>query len=212
MKVDEFKKLVPKIEKIAVKGFDAQSKLVPENRIRELSLIKDDDARMASVMALVYPKKDIMHLALILRTEYKGSHSGQVAFPGGKQELSDKSHWHTAMREVEEEIGVSKSDVNLLKELTPVYVPVSKFRVHPFLAEANKELSFSLQASEVADLIEMPLEYFISKSNIEQISVKTSSSHQIKAPAFVYERHTIWGATAMILNELKVLFVDSMEL
>lgn len=212
MKIDEFKKLVPKIEKIEVRGFDAQSKLAPIGRIRELSTREDPNSRNASVMALVYPKHGIMHLALILRTEYKGSHSGQVALPGGKHEITDKTHWHTAMREVEEEIGVLSTEVSLLKELTSLYVPISKFKVHPFLAEAKKELSFTLQVSEVADLIEMPLDYFIFKSNIEETSVQTSTNHQIKAPAFTYENHTIWGATAMILNELKVLFVDSMDL
>lgn len=210
MRFEDFKNRVPTIENKELPGLDAQLKLAPMNRINELSLIEDKNTRNASVMALVYPKKDIMHLALILRAEYKGNHSGQVALPGGKQEAFDKNHWHTAMREVEEEIGVSTSDVEFIKELTPLYVPVSKFKVHPFLAVSKKELSFTLQVSEVADLIEMPLDYFIFESNIEQISIKTNSNHQINAPAFIYENHTIWGATAMILSELKVLLVDSM--
>lgn len=212
MKVEDFKNIVPKIEKKALKGLEAQLKLAPKDRINELSLIEDENTRNASVMALVYPKKGVMHLALILRTEYNGNHSGQVALPGGKQEAFDESHWHTAMREVEEEIGVVTTDVSLIKNLTPLYVPVSKFKVYPFLAQSKKELNFTLQVSEVADLIEIPLNYFVFESNIEQISVKTSASQQIKAPAFIYKNHTIWGATAMILSELKVLFVDSMDL
>ena len=212
MKVEEFKKIVPKIDKIELKGFEAQSKLAPENRINELALQEDSNTRNASVMALIYPKQDVMHIALILRTQYEGKHSGQVALPGGKQEVFDESHWHTALREVEEEIGVPITEVNLLKELSSLYVPVSKFKVYPFLAESKNELRFTLQTSEVADLIEMPLDYFIFESNIEHITVKTSLSNSLKVPAFVYENHVIWGATAMILSELKVLFIDSMDL
>lgn len=212
MKLEDFKKIIPKIEKNEVKGLDVQKELAPKNRINELKTSNKEFVRNASVMALVYPKQEIMHLALILRTQYDGKHSGQVALPGGKQELTDDNHWGTAIREVEEEIGISHSEFKLLKELSCLYVPVSNFKVHPYLAMSNKELIFKLQESEVADLIEMPLDYFIFKSNIEHTNVKTSKETTIKAPAFIYQGHIIWGATAMILNELKTLFVDSMEL
>jgi len=212
MKLEDFKKIISKIEKNDVKGLDVQKELAPINRINELKKEKKGTVRNASVMALVYPKEQIMHLALIVRTEYDGKHSGQIALPGGKRELDDLNDWSTALREVEEEIGIVSVEIKLLKELTCLYVPVSNFKVHPFLAMSEKELIFKLQESEVADLIEMPLDYFIFESNVKQINVKSNNNNTIDVPGFIYEKYKIWGATAMILNELKTLFIDSMEL
>jgi len=212
MKLEDFRNIVPKIKKIATKGLDEQIKLAPKNRLEEIKIDKAVNYRNASVMALIYPKDRIMHMALILRTEYNGKHSGQVAMPGGKQELTDNSHWDTALREVEEEIGVKIEDISFLKELTPLYIPVSNFKVFPFLAEAKKELIFNLQQSEVADLIEIPLHYFIKELNIENVIVNINRNAKIEVPAFVYKEHKIWGATAMMLSELKALFIDCMVL
>ncbi len=212
MKLEDYKKIVPKIEKIAVKGLDEQIKLAPKNRLEEIKINKNAEYRNASVMALLYPKAGVMYMTLILRTTYSGKHSGQVALPGGKQELIDKSHWHTALREVEEEIGVSIKDVSLLKELTPLYIPVSNFKVFPFLAEAKKEIEFELQEEEVADIIEIPLEYFIKETAIQNVIVNINKETETEAPAFVYGKHKIWGATAMMLSELKALFIDCLEL
>ena len=212
MKLEDFKKIIPKIEKNEVKGLHAQKELAPDNRISEINTSNKKNIRYASVMALVYPKQGLMHFALILRTQYKGKHSGQIAFPGGKKDETDNNHWEAAVREVEEEIGIKSTEFKLLKELTCLYVPVSNFKVHPYLAFSEKELNFKIQEAEVEKLIEVPLDYFLFKSNVEQIKVRTSANTTIDAPAFIYENHKIWGATAMILNELKTLFIDSVEL
>ena len=95
--------------------------MAPIERLQEFTKqsLKNNKAKKAAVMALFYPNQDDETLlALILRNTYKGVHSAQVGFPGGKQESSDTSSEHTALRETQEEIGVLQHDITVLKKLT----------------------------------------------------------------------------------------------
>jgi 8-oxo-dGTP pyrophosphatase MutT (NUDIX family) len=117
------------------------------------------DARIASVLALFYPKNDEWHLVFIERAaSHPGDrHAGQISFPGGKKEPQDQVLSDTALREAEEEIGVRASDIQLLGGLTDLYIPVSNFQVHPFVGWLDYTPEFSPQESEVAAVIEVPL-------------------------------------------------------
>ncbi len=211
MKFDEFVKSISKIEKNMLPGALAQMELSPKSRAQFSENYATSKTRKAGVMALVFPKNGEAYLALILRTTYDGAHSGQVALPGGKYELKDQLLWKTALREVEEEIGVAQNKISLIKPLTSLYIPPSDFRVHPFLAKANESLSFKLQQEEVAELIEMPIAYLIEQKEINEITIEAAAKKTVEVPAFVFGEHIIWGATAMILNELKQLLIDSFD-
>ncbi|WP_010182525.1 NUDIX hydrolase [Aquimarina agarilytica] len=211
MKFEKFLKGISKIEKNKLPGALAQMELSPKDRVQFSQNYVTTKTREAGVMALFYAKNEETFLALILRTTYDGAHSGQVALPGGKFESSDLSLWNTALREVEEEIGVAQQKVSFIKSLSSLYVPVSDFRIYPFIAKANEALTFHLQEEEVAKLIEMPLSYLIEQKEIKELFVDIGINKSLKVPAFEFEDHIIWGATGMILNELKQLLIDSFD-
>ncbi len=157
-------------------------------------------------MALFYPdSKRLTKLLLILRKTYKGVHSNQIALPGGKVEPEDIDLQATALRETEEEVGVQSGHVGVIRSLSEVYIPPSNFEVHPFVGLYKEPLPFVLQESEVASLVEVSLIDFLDDGNIFQQKLSTSYADNIDIPAFKLNGYTVWGATAMMLNEIKEL-------
>ena len=168
--------------------------------------IKRENPRKAGVMALFYPNdQQRTHLLLILRKTYKGVHSNQIAFPGGKVEEEDPDLVATALRETYEEVGVPPEKVEVIKSLTQVYIPPSNFEVQPFIGLYRKSNPFILQESEVEALVEVPLTDFMDDSKIFVQKLNTSYAENIEVPAFKLNGYTVWGATAMMLSEIKAL-------
>ena len=205
MHFDEFLKQTPKILNVELPATLAHAKMVPPNREE---LIRNTDfskisPKKAAVMMLFYPKNFQTHLALILRTSYNGVHSSQIAFPGGKVELEDFDLKHTALRETHEEIGIHPNSINVIRAFTEVYIPPSNFMVYPFLGYSQDELEFVLQEDEVAGILEFPLIDFLDDKILTTTTMNTSYAGSIDVPGFQVKEHFIWGATAMILSELK---------
>ncbi len=205
MHFDEFLKYAPKILNVELPATDAHLKMVPPNR---KELIDNVDftlitPKKAAVMMLFYPKKNQTHLALILRTSYNGVHSSQIAFPGGKVEEHDFDLKQTALRETHEEIGIHPSSIQVIRAFTEVYIPPSNFMVYPFLGYSHEELEFDLQEDEVAGIVEFPLVDFMNDGILKTMRIKTSYQESIEVPGFQLNEHFIWGATAMMLSELK---------
>lgn len=205
MHFDEFLKYAPKILNVELPATNAHAKMVPPNREE---LLRNTDftkitPKKAAVMMLFYPKNFQTHLALILRTSYNGVHSSQIAFPGGKVEKEDFDLKQTALRETHEEIGVHPNSINVIRPFTEVYIPPSNYMVYPFLGYSHEELQFVLQEDEVAGMVEFPLADFLDDRILHTSSIKTSYADTIDVPGFKVNEHFIWGATAMILSELK---------
>lgn len=205
MHFDEFLKYAPKILNVELPATHAHAKMVPPNRAE---LIRKTDfskitPKKAAVMMLFYPKGFQTHLALILRTSYNGVHSSQIAFPGGKVESYDFDLKQTALRETHEEIGVHPNSINVIRAFTEVYIPPSNYMVYPFLGYSHDELEFVLQEDEVAGMVEFPLADFLEDSILTTRPIKTSYADTIDVPGFQVNEHFIWGATAMMLSELK---------
>jgi len=189
-------------------GEASHHKMAPIERLEELTKqsLKKNKAKRAAVMALFYPNRDgETHLALILRKTYKGVHSAQVGFPGGKQEPSDISAEHTALRETQEEIGVLQQDITVLKKLTQIYIPPSNFFVAPFIGVCETTPQFILQESEVEALIEVKISDFLDDSIYCTRRLSTSYATDIEVPAYILNTHVVWGATAMMLSEVREL-------
>ena len=158
MRFIAFEKVIPQINKLSLPGLETQLKMAPSFRENLLERFKEaqKSAKLAAVLALFYPSgTGETNLVLILRKVYKGIHSAQVGFPGGKPEIDDASLLDTALRETCEEIGVSSDKITVLRELTPIYIPPSNFQVHPFIGISNRPINFKLQASEVDGVIEV---------------------------------------------------------
>ena len=208
MRFEDFALSVPKIKNLPLPGAEAHYQLAPQQRLRELEKYRHGpgQARKAGVLALCYPGPDLMaRLLLILRPTYPGVHSAQVAFPGGSMEEGDADLLDTALREAREEVGLSPSQVSPIRALTPLYIPPSNFEVSPYLGWASRPQLFVPQPSEVASLIEVPLASLLQEGSLTSRRLSTSYAREIEVPAFLLEGHVVWGATAMMLNELKLL-------
>lgn len=158
-------------------------------------------------MALFYPdENNITHLLLILRKSHpKDVHSNQIGFPGGKVEKDDADMMATALRETHEEVGVLPSNIEVVKSLSEIYIPPSNFEVFPFIGLYRKPETFVPQTSEVEALVEVRLADFLDEGNLFTQKLTTSYAENVAVPAFKLNGYTVWGATGMMLSEIKML-------
>lgn len=205
MDFQDFLVHVPKLMEVGLPASEAHFKMAPLERIESMKNLKIEtkNPKTAAVMMLFYPKNGLTHLVLIVRNSYQGVHSAQIAFPGGKYEPRDQVFENTALRETHEEIGIPPGSIEILKAFTRLYIPPSNFMVHPFLGISKEELVFVPDSSEVADIIELPLSVFMGDDILVSVNLTTSYAENIMVPAFKIEEHIVWGATAMMLSELK---------
>lgn len=210
MDFQEFLEYVPKLMVAELPAEISHIKMAPLERIESLKNfdIGIKKPKIAAVMMLFYPKNGITHLVLIVRNSYKGVHSAQIAFPGGKYEAHDEIFENTALRETHEEVGIHPNSMEIIKTFTPMYIPPSDFMVHPFLAICKEEIVFIPDTKEVANIIELPITVFLSDTIITDAKLNTSYANDITVPAFKIEEHIVWGATAMMLSELKDVLKD----
>lgn len=205
MNFDLFFKVIANVVNVDLPSKSSHIKMAPLERIKiiEENSYDINSVRKAAVMMLFYPKNDIAHLLLIVRNSYPGVHSSQIAFPGGKLEEIDFDLKHTALRETHEEIGIHPNDIHIIRDFSSIYIPPSNFLVYPFLGVSQSELTFTLQEEEVAGIIELPLSTLLDDSIISIKDLETSYSKLIEVPVFQIKEYTVWGATAMMLSELK---------
>ena len=138
------------------------------------------------------------------RSSHLSTHSGEVSFPGGKVEISDLNLKETALRETFEEVGILKKEIQVIREITEVYIPPSNFSVTPFIGILNYKPVLKLN-SEVAKIIEVPFSDLLDDNNIASISITNSYMKDTTVPCFNIDGSIIWGATAMMLSEIKEL-------
>lgn len=205
MNFNLFFNAIASISELDLPSVSSHVKMAPLERIE--SLENQDDfsvsARKAAVLMLFYPKGDEAHLVLIVRNAYPGVHSSQIAFPGGKVEEVDSDLQQTALRETFEEIGIPSNKINLVRNFSSIYIPPSNFLVYPFMGISATELDFVLQEEEVAGIIEMPVAMLLDDSIIAHKFLDTSFGKAMQVPVFQIQEHSVWGATAMMLSELK---------
>lgn len=200
-----FLKFIPQLIQEELPAAVSHEKMMPLQRKELLEKInfKEISPREAAVTMLFYPKNKETHLVLIVRNSYKGVHSAQIAFPGGKFEPEDFDFQTTALRETEEEIGISRDKIEIVKAFSSLYIPPSNFMVYPFLGICKEEIQFVPDAVEVASIIELPLTVFMDDRILTIENLSTSYTSLIEVPAFKIDRHIVWGATAMMLSELR---------
>ncbi len=169
------------------------------------------DARPSAVMSLLFPVENELHLLFIKRTEDGHAHSGQVSFPGGKQDPVDTNLKATALREAQEEVGIMPADVDILGELTPLYIPVSNFQVHPFVAFAKERPTYNINEAEVRHILEVPVSELFHADRKVTTGVISPAMPGVKMTVKAYQLvdgTIIWGATAMILSELETILEE----
>ncbi|MDG2194243.1 MAG: CoA pyrophosphatase [Polaribacter sp.] len=206
MDFDLFLSKIAQLKSTKLGGLDAQFQLAPKMRLQySAEKIKAKNPKKAAVLALFYPnKKNETCFLLTQRASYNGTHSAQISFPGGKVEVADKNLAATALRETSEEVGVLQHSVTIIRELTDVYIPPSNFLATPFIGHANRQPKFKIN-NEVDTTIEILLNDLLDDSNITSINITTSYAKNIDVPCFQLNGYIVWGATAMMLNEIKEL-------
>lgn len=164
-------------------------------------------ARSAAVVALFYPTDEGWRLPLTVRPVTLRGHAGQISLPGGVVEPGESSE-AAALRELEEELGVPRGEVRLLGRLSPLFVFVSEFLISPWVAAVEATPLFQPSPAEVGELLEVPLAHLLDPGS-QGSHRRRQRGIEITAPHFLWGRHRIWGATAMILSELVAVVGDS---
>jgi 8-oxo-dGTP pyrophosphatase MutT (NUDIX family) len=183
-------------------GENAQNLMAPKLRKQQVDLMLSKGApKQSSVLLLLYPLNQDLHIVFTQRHQYKGIHSGQVSFPGGKREKEDQSFWDTALREAEEEMNIPPKEVQQLGKLSELFVPPSQFNIHPFVGYLSFRPNFKQQESEVKSYFEVALSTLLNKDVREQKEIEMANGIKLDTPYFHLCGYTVWGATAMILSE-----------
>ncbi len=174
--------------------------------VRKANLTPDPKTvkNAAVLMVLFEEKAGDFRLIFIRRitTQNGDKHSGQIAFPGGKQDETDRDLMYTALREAEEEIGIDLSLIDVLGSLTPIYINVSNFLVHPYLAYSWQVPTMVRQEKEIDEISPLPLTAFANPETRQETQIAIASGIRLNhVPCFNINGQIIWGATAMIMNE-----------
>jgi 8-oxo-dGTP pyrophosphatase MutT (NUDIX family) len=158
-------------------------------------------ARYGAVMALLYPRNNEITLALTERTAHLGNHGGQISLPGGRIESHDASPWDAAVRETNEEIGVNLTVHAPWATLRQIYVAASRYYVTAFVTYSPEHPEFRLNPNEVASLVEVPLSALMQESAF-RTGERDNQGETVLEGFFQFESHKIWGATAVLLDQL----------
>ena len=204
---EEFCAKVKKVLLLPLPGEAAQYEFAPEFRKKlpnNDAYFEQMQAKNAAVLVLMYPINGVPHLLFTQRTADLSTHSNQISFVGGSHDAQDASSVHTALREAHEEVGIAPEEVQVLGALSKTYIPPSNFLVYPIVGALPQKPKLVPQPTEVAEVLEIPLSVFLSQKYIEQITVPQGW----QVPAFVFENRRIWGATAIILGELRAVMAQ----
>jgi 8-oxo-dGTP pyrophosphatase MutT (NUDIX family) len=160
-------------------------------------------ARQSAVLVLLFPKNGEWHVVLTERVGNENDpHSNQISFPGGSLDDTDVSLEACALRETHEEVGVLPETIQIIGKMTDLYIPVSNFHVHPFLAWTDTQPQYQKQITEVKHILEAPLSMLANIENHKTKDIQVRSMFLPNVPYFDVHGKAVWGATAMMLAEL----------
>ena len=185
-------------------GGDAHRRLAPRPRRGWRPDHVPDGAKPAAGLVLLYTRNDVPHLLLTVRAGALPQHGGQVSLPGGKVEPAETIP-AAALREAAEEVGVEPTRVRMLGRLTPLYVFVSNFALHPVIGLAPAHPAFRPRSAEVRRVLEVPLATLLGAGGGPWRGVMQRLEGALRVPYLELRDERVWGATAMILAELLTL-------
>lgn len=162
----------------------------------------------AAVLLLFYPGPEGAMLVFTRRTAHLNKHAGQISFPGGRVDPTDPSNLATALRETREELGIATEALDLVMELSPIYIPPSNYLVSPFVMTADARPAFRPSPGEVEEVLEVPLAHLLRPETVES-EWRELMDGRYQIPYFRVGSHKIWGATAAILGELVTILEAS---
>jgi len=154
----------------------------------------------AVLIGLVETESSGLQVLLTKRASHLKHHPSQISFPGGKAEREDDSLTITALREAQEEIGLSARAVNVIGQL-PVYQTISGYQVTPIIAIIAKNQPYAIDTNEVSEIFQVPLQHFL-KTTEHHVVVASKNGRQHNVHFMPYKHYNIWGATAAMLKDL----------
>ncbi len=191
-------------------GEQVHLEMIPYRKLKGAYNLDQKNARASAVLCLLQKTNKSLSCLLIERQDDGGKHSGQIAFPGGKKDKTDSNLQYTALRETHEEVGIPSREIEVLGELTSVYIPVSNFLVQPFLGILNQPQELILSPNEVKSAFWIDLDELIHPNSKQCKSIKNHNGMILKdIPCFELNNKIVWGATSLILNELKAIIKSS---
>lgn len=161
-----------------------------------------------SVLILLYEQDGVIKFPLTKRPDYLGTHGGQVSLPGGKKE-KDETVFETAIREGVEEVGINPDDARIIGRLSDFFVIPSNFMIAPVVAYAKDVPQFVPQVSEVERILTGDLGQLVREDAVQQAEILAAKMYPMLAPHFLIDNEIVWGATAMMLNELRVVLREN---
>jgi 8-oxo-dGTP pyrophosphatase MutT (NUDIX family) len=205
MKVDKIIALIK--ERVSsnseLPGWSSHKKMavIPINSITEKAFIPPQDAKPASVSIILFQENNQLFFLLTKRTDNVEHHKGQVSLPGGAIDENETAK-NASLRETNEEIGIDSSTLESLGQLSSLYTPVSYFNIHVFLWYSKIPPQIKINDNEVDQVYKISL-YELIDHNVVSNTTINKSGFKINVPAYHFEKCICWGATAMIITELK---------
>ncbi len=194
-------------------GEEIQYRMAPVSRLQNKFLTPENyNPRKSAVMILLFPQDNTIKTLFIERPVYEGIHSGQVGFPGGKYEDDDVDLKQTALRETYEEVGVHPEKIEVIGQLTDLYINPSNFLVSPFIGYTNHVPNFIANEREVKKIVVYNLFDLNNKNLIAEKEIRFTDGFTSTTPYYEIEGLTVWGATAMMVSELNVVIEESKKI
>ncbi len=197
--MDHFIHQLSVILKQPLPGWKAQKHLMPEGR--ELEAFSDD-LTPAAVLICLYKQDNEWIFPLIRRTIDGFAHSGQIALPGGRREGSESDR-ETALREAHEEVNILPDKVKVIGMTSVLPIPVSNHIVQPVVGYTVNKPDFIPEPKEVAEIFSVSAKA-LCEGEI-QYELRHFKNREWEIPFFEIDGHKVWGATAMILSEFRIL-------
>ena len=201
------------INKIAEQIKERLKKPLPGNEAHLTTRIKtksevtfpntQETARPAAVLILLFPFEDEIQFFLTKRTEDVEHHKGQISLPGGIRENNESLN-ETALRETKEEVGIDSTKIIISGSLTPFFIPVTGYIVHPFIGWCKEKPSTKIHDVEVNQLFSVSITELMDEKILQTEQWNIPGNDAI-VPYYNFGKCKVWGATAAILSEFKLI-------
>ena len=197
---------------IRKEGLDPKTlKLLLEEEKNAAIQFQNKPPRICAVMIAMYPHEGKIYLPMMLRPTKSRAHPGQISFPGGKREEQDVDLIETAIREMEEEVGVKVPRGNVLGELTSVYIPPSNSLVTPILGYLDNKPSYIPEPDEVDRVLDVLIDDLANPANKRAKKVILTNGEYFEMPAFAVNDVFIWGGTARMIMEMNKIIAEQVN-